>query len=95
MARRWFFHEDFLDDSDTGEKAYFLGFAAADGYVHKHYLVFHLAARDKEHLARLASLIGYDGPITLKRDGRKQSALLKLRARPKISSNSTTVYRVA
>lgn len=55
----------FFYDIDTEEKAYWLGFIGADGYVHErtNRLVVKLAARDREHLHRLKHSLGSTHPI--------------------------------
>lgn len=51
-------NEDFFSRIDTEEKAYWLGFFAADGCVYekRSTISFHLSLRDKEHLQKFADL---------------------------------------
>ena len=56
------FNEHYFDDIDSNEKAYFLGFIAADGGVERQKgpLSFSLQKRDKEILIKFCECIGYD-----------------------------------
>lgn len=56
------FNEHYFDDIDSNEKAYFLGFIAADGGVgrQKGPLSFNLQKQDKEILIKFCECIGYD-----------------------------------
>lgn len=56
------FNEHYFDDIDSNEKAYFLGFIAADGGVERQKgpLSFNLQKRDKEILIKFCECIGYD-----------------------------------
>lgn len=55
---------------DTEEKAYWLGFLAADGSVSKKQLTLLLADKDKEHLLKFKNFIGVDYKI-----GKRQTTL--------------------
>jgi hypothetical protein len=63
------FNEGFFDSIDTPEKAYWLGFIAADGGVNgleegqAPVLALNLADRDREHLETFQRVIGRDAPI--------------------------------
>lgn len=66
--RTYELREDYFDKIDTQEKAYWLGFIAADGCIGTQYgrpsvLVVGLAIRDGQHLEKLKSCLGYTGPI--------------------------------
>lgn len=67
-ARRYSLNESYFDAVDTPEKAYWLGFIAADGSVlrrgTKSYLLrIELATRDEPHLKAFAACIGTDSPV--------------------------------
>jgi len=63
------FNEGFFDSIDTPEKAYWLGFIAADGGVNGleegqyPVLALNLADRDREHLETFQRAIGREAPI--------------------------------
>jgi hypothetical protein len=63
--RRYSLDEGFFEATDTAEKAYWLGFLAADGGIMPHGsgVAVHLAERDLGHLRKLASALGSDAPI--------------------------------
>lgn len=48
---------------DTKEKAYWLGFLAADGNLHKGKIRIHLHKKDKEHLEKFRSFLMSNHPI--------------------------------
>ena len=57
------FNDDYFKVLDTYEKAYFLGFIAADGYITKgkrNALKFNINRKDKEILIAFCKAIGYD-----------------------------------
>lgn len=61
------YNQDIFQDIDTEEKAYWLGFLAADGCVYQRessgsVLIVNLAEKDRGHLEKLKSFIG-DGKI--------------------------------
>lgn len=64
--RKYSIKEDFFRTIDTEEKAYWLGFLAADGNVNKDLsrVSLLLAKRDIEHLEKFRSHIGSSHPIT-------------------------------
>ena len=56
--------EHFFDVIDTEEKAYWLGFLTADGYVHEPYFVStRLKRADRSHLGLLKEAVRSDAPI--------------------------------
>ena len=69
--RRYLCDDHFFDVIDTEEKAYWLGFLAADGCVESPRgamkaatgISLHLAETDREHLGRFTRAIQFDGPI--------------------------------
>jgi hypothetical protein len=66
--RTYELHEDYFDKIDTQEKAYWLGFIAADGCIGEQYgrpsvLVVGLAEKDRQHLEKLKECLGYTGHI--------------------------------
>ena len=71
-SRTYFLNEDYFSEIDTSNKAYWLGFIAADGCLTKtgghkteNVLVINLNIRDKEHLEKFAREIEYIGPIKI------------------------------
>lgn len=62
--RKYPIYEEFFDNIDTEEKAYFLGFLYADGCNHKdvNYVSLGLEETDREILVKLASLIYVENP---------------------------------
>ena len=61
--RRHKVKRDYFDIVDTERKAYWLGFATADGCVSDYKLAFHLSICDRGHLGKLIFDIGSDAPI--------------------------------
>lgn len=63
--RRRSLDESFFDDIDTPEKAYWLGFIAADGFVRAdgRTVGLRLMPSDVGHVAALAAALGSDAPI--------------------------------
>ena len=59
--RKYFFNENIFDNIDTAEKAYWLGFILADGYLNEKrgVLTIKLQYTDKEHLEKFAKFINY------------------------------------
>lgn len=60
--RKYFFEENIFDNIDTPEKAYWLGFILADGYVNEDrgFLSIQLSGKDKEHIYKFLSFIKGD-----------------------------------
>jgi len=58
-SRKYNFNENYFSKIDTEEKAYWLGFIAADGYIESNYrrLVISLQEKDKIHLEKLKNHI--------------------------------------
>ena len=56
------YNRNIFDNIDSSEKAYWLGFITADGYVHKnkHMLRIKIGKRDEEHLIKFINFIGGD-----------------------------------
>jgi hypothetical protein len=80
-ARKHFFSEDYFDKIDTEEKAYWLGFIYADGYI-KHRkgayaLTIGLSSKDHNHVVKFANAVGYDSEIKIRTDklGYKNSTI--------------------
>ena len=68
MARppKYQFDKSFFDDIDNDEKAYWLGFVAADGCVTERSLIVTLSSRDLGHLGALKAALKADYPIKTK-----------------------------
>ena len=62
------FNETYFDFINTEEKAYWLGFLYADGYVGENTIELTLKESDYNHLAKFAKALDYDGPISYKKD---------------------------
>lgn len=63
--RKYTLDKDYFEVIDTEEKAYWLGFIAADGSVHppERRLTVHLKREDREHLNKLNIALGTNRPI--------------------------------
>lgn len=59
MARKYFFNEDFFEIIDNENKAYWLGFIYADGYVSDKSLVIELHKDDESHIVKFLEDIGH------------------------------------
>ena len=59
MARKYFFNEDFFEIIDNENKAYWLGFIYADGYVSAKSLVIELHKDDESHIVKFLEDIGH------------------------------------
>lgn len=62
-SRRYHCNDSFFDTIDTEEKAYWLGFIYADGYITSNSLGITLSSRDKSHLEKLSISLSSDYPI--------------------------------
>ena len=77
MATKFIFNEDYFSVIDTEEKAYWLGFLSADGYItkqrkHCSYRVgVSLAIFDKEHLNKLKNALNSNHEIKVYRNSEK------------------------
>ena len=64
---RYLLNERYFENIDTGSKAYWLGFIAADGCVvnkkGKRLLYIELSKKDKCHLENFKKEVEYEGPI--------------------------------
>lgn len=58
--RKIFFKEDIFEKIDSAEKAYWIGFILADGYIHekRHTLRIKLGEVDYDHLVKFANFMG-------------------------------------
>lgn len=58
-VHKWEINENYFDDIDTAEKAYFLGFLYADGYnnVKKHEIKIRLSIQDEELLIKFRNIL--------------------------------------
>ena len=67
LAHRYKVDVNYFEKIDSDEKAYWLGFIAADGYVTnkkgRKILGIDLARKDEEHLKKIRMAIGYEGPL--------------------------------
>lgn len=60
-GRKHFFNFDYFNTIDSEEKAYWLGFLYADGYVNERGIIeITLSSIDKEHLIKFCTSIGLD-----------------------------------
>ena len=60
---KYSFDKHFFDVIDSDEKAYWLGFIAADGCVTARSLLVTLSAKDKDHLAKFKTALKADNPL--------------------------------
>lgn len=78
-TRKYFIDENYFETIDTEEKAYWLGFLAADGTIRLRHggaekkkrgssIVLKLAVKDDHHLKKFAKVFGGDSRITYQRD---------------------------
>lgn len=65
IYRKYNLNQSFFDNIDSEEKAYWLGFLYADGYINKNNqsLELGLAEIDRKHIEKFASSINSDYPI--------------------------------
>jgi len=76
-------NETFFSVIDTEEKAYWLGFIAADGCIRKnksgsHELSIHLAEKDVEHLVAFRKAIQSEHTISVRQNGKYRSAKIQI-----------------
>jgi hypothetical protein len=62
-THRYNFNKQYFDNIDTEERAYWLGFLAADGYIDRNGMGFHLAIKDINHLDKFRNAIQSNNPI--------------------------------
>ena len=56
-GRKYIFNENYFEDINTEEQAYWLGFLAADGRINRRTLKINLNIRDKKHLEKFATTL--------------------------------------
>lgn len=63
--RKYTFNENIFEKVDTAEKAYWIGFITADGYINEKRAFLHikLQYKDLKHLEKFAKFINYSGNI--------------------------------
>jgi hypothetical protein len=63
--RKYTLNENFFENIDSEEKAYWLGFISADGCVDRAglHLIIALGRKDRDHLEKFISAINWNGPI--------------------------------
>jgi hypothetical protein len=68
MKRKYNFKEDYFGVIDTEEKAYWLGFIAADGYIHINHREVNttLSLKDKDHLIKFLKCLNHSDLNILK-----------------------------
>jgi len=65
LPEKYSFNKDFFEEIDSEEKAYWLGFIYADGYISNEFeMAIHLKQEDKNHLKKLN--ISLDGNLKIK-----------------------------
>ena len=62
-ARKYTCDHGFFSSINSEEKAYWLGFIAADGYIHENWLGVSLSAVDRDHLVLLARSLRSSHPL--------------------------------
>lgn len=67
MKRKYNVDDNYFDNINTEEKAYWLGFLFADGCIHErsgqNRISLVLAIKDKKHLEKFKKAISFEGPI--------------------------------
>lgn len=61
--RKYHFDEHVFDEIDTPEKAYWIGFLYADGYINRTSLRLNINIEDKSHVEKFNSFLDSDYPI--------------------------------
>lgn len=64
--RQYDLNDDFFENIDCEEKAYWLGFISADGCVHRRNLIIQLKGSDKEHIEKFRRAINCSVPISVR-----------------------------
>ena len=81
-STKYYVNEDFFENIDTEEKAYVLGFWAADGWMHVRALFIAVSEEDLEFLTMIKNIIPTDAPIVTKTKksefNRKRLSILSL-----------------
>lgn len=76
--RKYFFRENYFETIDTEDKAYWLGFIWADGYLNKHSLEIEIHIKDKDHLIEFQEDLCDNHKIYEKERGTTHSCKLTL-----------------
>jgi len=76
--RKYALNENIFEVIDTEEKAYWLGFLYADGYVGFNKLELALGIKDKQHLEKFQKFMGTDAPITERVIGNSTSCRINI-----------------
>lgn len=63
VYKRYECNDDYFEEIDTPEKAYWFGFILADGNLYNNKLQIALKESDKGHLEQLAERVGYNGKM--------------------------------
>ena len=67
MKRIYDVNDDYFNQIDSEEKAYWLGFLIADGWINQREgqdrLVLDISSKDKKHLESYANALNFNGPI--------------------------------
>lgn len=94
--RKYFFKENAFECIDTQEKAYWLGFLYADGYVHssfnKYQVELTLKHSDKKHLQKFLDFLELGAPIVEKEielNGKKHKAWRTIAYSKKLATDLT------
>lgn len=77
-ARRYTCNHTFFASINSEEKAYWLGFIAADGYIDSDHLKVSLSSVDKEHLLRLATSLNSSHPVIDQIQAKYASSTLRI-----------------
>ncbi len=64
--RKYDVNEDFFNEIDTEEKAYWLGFLSADGTIRENKVKIGLSVRDKGHVHKFVEALGSEHPIVVR-----------------------------
>jgi DNA-binding transcriptional regulator WhiA len=94
-SRKYNFDNDYFKSIDNDEKAYWLGFIIADGYIQNRGLHIELSIVDIDHLEKFKSAINSQHPIKITHDGKAcrisifSNKLLKTLAKYNIIANKS------
>jgi len=71
-------NDEFFDNIDTEEKAYFLGFVFADGNVYNHQLTIEIQAKDRELLERFKKELNLNSKISYRNRGNTEVCSIRM-----------------
>lgn len=63
LARKYSFNKNIFKTINNSEKAYWLGFLMADGYISKHGICLTLKDGDEDHIRKFKAFLGAENPL--------------------------------